>query len=473
MNTFIGIFIVLFGVSAAARSFPTISIPKVCEASDIEDALGISPSMCDLGPDWKTKVTSASYVDVYQDVTQCKRSKPFFYTNMPWLLMRSPRLEVRRVAYTIQEELTSQVIKQVSNSQTPYKLLLAESAKRAAVYTDQVEQVVTDVVTRADSNESMNAYLREAEAYTPQLCLIFADPGCAATLKDAFEMSRVISLYNKKIDMQISLTMVDEAKRLFTESHFSRGLSIAALRISGLALDAQKGNLPKTHLLDDLVTAFEEAGYDQRSALDLSFTFLAFYGTRGASMVSAIDLVTPENQSVMLSSMMIAASLGVLDAVTLPSTHPYSLPPTVTTSCTYGAPYHFWMPAALAWQLVRKNHSARSSMIAAHILGVGYEALATTVDREPWDELTISAMSISNNGVRINIAMNDAGAKFGSEIATEKRISHSNIDARITMLMNSANKLPALTNDQASKLFENKFLFISRWLLIFMPNAGF
>ncbi len=464
----------IFSSFSFAASQPATA-RNVCHANEVNEVIGLSPEMCNLGSEWKDLVATGTYAEVYQAVLSCKRTKPFFYTNMPWLLLRSPRIEVRRVAFTIQEDLAGQIIRQVSDGkdQTPYKMVLTESAKHPAVYGDHVIANVEQVIRNAGSNQSMDQYLEQAEAYTPELCLIFADLGCAAALKDAFKLSHVISLYNKSIDMQISVTMVDETKHLFEESHFKQGLAIAALRISDLAQQALKGTPPATHLLDDLVSSFEEAGYDQRSALKLSFNFLSFYGTRGASMAAAIDLVTPENQSVMLSSMMIAASLGILDSATLQTTHPYSLPAQMTTNCEYGSPYHFWMPAALAWQLVAKGHSPHSSMIAAHILGVGYEALASTVSRKPWAPLTIPSKSISNNGVRVNIAMNDAGAKFGSEIAAGKHTTSVNLDHRIELLVNSPADLAPLTEAQAAKLFETKYLFILRWLLIFTPNLGF
>ena len=417
---------------------------------------------------WEDIVTKGSVTEILSYLDEKCHLKYFREFNIiTWRLLASPRAEVRLVAHQIQLNSADELMFQLHVPQTPsYLDVLNDSASRPSHYSSNVRTHVLNAIEDTRPDNPLNPLLLKAKLLAPLICVPFETKNCASALKDAIQLSHV-SVVNIG-----QVTMSDQVKSVFIDERFNQGLAMTTLEILNHIKYAQQGHPPTSHLFDDLIKNFRATGLDADTSLEFTFDFFALYGTRGASMDSISGIVTSENQSVMLAAYLISSGIGVLDAFTLSSGHPYSLPAEFTTNCAYGSTYHFWMPAAISWQLTKK-HSVKSSWMAAHILGVGYEMFSSTWGREPSVYLTRETKSTENNMTRIEIAMNDAGARFGAEMGKTLKITPANIDERINIFLDSAHDFVPLSFDQATKLYNyNTPGYIMRWWQMFVPNVG-
>lgn len=452
----------------------TNDIAKICQDTTNLDAVNIQDKKAWTGcsgmdEHWGRVVTNGSSLDIFSYIQKtCNLHQLRTFNPMTWLLLASPRIEARLVAHQLQLSSVDEFMFQHHQPQTiNYLNVLSESAKNPAKYSPEVAAKVNEELTDPGNQNLLNALLDKAKAYTSVICLPFSTFGCSSALRDAMALSHV-----EKVGIG-QVSMSEQVKHVFIDERFNQGLALMTLEILNDIKAAQAGFPPTTHLFNNLIKNFKLTGLNEKTAIEFTFDFMALYGTRGAEMDSIWSLSTIENESTMLAAFIISSGIGILDGYTLASGHPYSLPAEITTHCAYGSPYHFWMPAAISWALVNRGHNFKSSLMAPHIMGVGYEMFSETLFRTPWMPLARESKSLENNMTRIEIAMNDAGARYGAEMGKQFKISHRNIDERIDNLLKSASDLPPLSAEEAVALYSsNKLGYLFRWWEIFKPSAG-
>jgi hypothetical protein len=379
----------------------------------------------------------------------------------PWLLLASPRLEVREAAHAWQLRLATQFL--AGYDPRSIREALASAANQSRTYSPAATSSVHASLTNARAFADFRGKFKLISTLAPELCLPFGGGrDCASTLREALLLGAV-----GRLESTALVTMMDSVERVFSDPAHRRALSQVAITLLDRLDSADLGG----NFLDDLLAAYRTV--DATRAEDLAFDYLAFYGTRGASVDYVRELANGENYPVLLASYVISSALGVLDARTLSSGHPYSYPVALQTSCSYGAPYHFWLAAALARQLVLLGHSPRSAFLAAHLTGVGYEVFADTTTRTAWLPLTYDSDDYSDDAIRTNIVFDDAGARFGAMAGAMRSAGELDVDARLTLLYRKARFDRGLSEKTAESLHRFALpLFLARWWSVFAPDAG-
>lgn len=400
----------------------------------------------------------------------------------PWILLNSSRAEIHNGMYLVQQYLAAQFLSRTGYSPLDVDGVLAQAASREATPFSQatVQQVVNTITAaRNDSSNKIAQEYQKLKSYVGGLCVIFLDFGCASALQDEMNIGQVGTLATS-IDGNgtTDLTVMGPIQTLFTDSRYVQGLAIAARTLESRVAAAQSGSLPasgsSSDFFSDIQSSYVQAGFDAATATNMAYTFIAYYGARGASVEFTSSLATAENYPILVSAYVISAAIGVLDAYTLSSGHPYSFPPSQATHCNYGRPYHFWLSAFLARQLVLDGHPGRSSEIAAHIAGVGYEMAAGTSTRIPYVSLTLPSNHPSNNSIRMNIAIDDAGAKYGASVGSGDSPDTTDIDDRISQLLGETTSFTPISEAQAEDLYTNHFAqYALDWNSVFHPDDGF
>lgn len=166
--------------------------------------------------------------------------------------------------------------------------------------------------------------------------------------------------------------------------------------------------------------------------------------------------------------------MPLADSLSVSSGHPYVYPKTVTTRCDTEKPYHFWLTAFLARDLV-KNHkiSARGAAAAAFSAQKGYEMLSSTVSRDPSKAFQVETFDPHNNLMRADMGFSSAGAVYGAQSAVGK-VPSLDVDLGIKAMIEGAVSKPVLTDKESKELVRSMGLeFMMRWNAILSPNSAF
>ncbi len=134
----------------------------------------------------------------------------------------------------------------------------------------------------------------------------------------------------------------------------------------------------------------------------------------------------------------LAQLIPYFDAISKPG-EPFSLPDTISTSCSIRKSYHFWAAAYNAWNLSSRynladlknnpairNKIAYGSFAAAHSAALMYQLIpmGNTTSRHPMYIYSTSALSGWNSVVRFDLTMAMAGAYFGAYTLNEAMSSY-------------------------------------------------
>jgi hypothetical protein len=208
----------------------------------------------------------------------------------------------------------------------------------------------------------------------PYACGIFGADECQKVVRDATYMTAPYSGGPGYISLP------DVVTEMGTEPIYAKASAKLALRTLGLVAIADQGKKINADLLEDTKQAFLEAGVDSSRVEEYAFKLLGIYGSRGASMSPLLDkqnVINEDNYIVFASLAVVASSISYLDTVMFPTGHTYSLPKNISTHCDYTRPYHFWLPAYLAYAMKKKGYSNQAIMQGLHILGTGYEEVVS------------------------------------------------------------------------------------------------
>ncbi len=308
----------------------------------------------------------------------------------------------------------------------------------------------------------------------------------AACLKDAGDLKLATCLHAMDIiedRMRIShgtahdvmaMTNLPLWKDVFESRKYDEGLRISALK---LLQRASSKKLDKSdNLFGDLQSSFVESGMNKLEAEEASWKILGIIANGGANTFQRTSgLEGGSQRSIALGS--IANSIGFLDlkksrlGLSL-----YSYPSNLITQCDNVKPYHFWMTAYLARELVKEGISPDDAATATYITQKAYQlkreiAYANNPNFKPYAILTRPAYDPAQQIVRTDLAFGSAGALFGSISRLQANSQIINVDLAVISLLQDSTPLPAITPEKAREL--NVLSAYDLWSTIFSPDSAF
>lgn len=267
---------------------------------------------------------------------------------------------------------------------------------------------------------------------------------------------------------------------IYTNPVYQEGIRLATLKV----LENVKKNPPdkNSNIFDDLTSSFMSTKQlNAKQAQRAAFAVLGVIANGGTNLYTRIQTVENANDLSQVGKglSVIAASMGYLDRMKQEKgLGLYSFPPSVKISCDSSKPYHFWLSAALAYQLAESGHDPKSSAAAAFISEKAYHltrgkgagaagSLQAVLTKNTFDPVI--------NVVKMDIAYGASGAFFGVAAQTNK-IESANIDVDKALFDNleNAKSEKGMSSSEASSLVKDSPLFAFRkWDTVVEPNNSF
>lgn len=286
---------------------------------------------------------------------------------------------------------------------------------------------------------------------------------CVRALGRALEIVRPVFFQ----DMSYMPRAVWE-KLLSNERFYSDGLRKASLKIISRLKNSKKSG---GFILEDLVSSFQESGLPKADSLDAAYDVLALYGNGGANLgerlrrlsinsASSARRITryckPFENSVCGYLDIIGKAIPVLDYEYLRSgSYLYSLPKGSNSRCNNQKSYYFWLNAYLTRQLVKEGFEAKSAVLGAYALSIGYQFNRDQgVSSQP--KLGANAFLFRSsfdpvyNIIRTDLASAYTGAIFGAE----NKIT--SLDENLLKLLRASNTSTSESYDPSSVLDQIK-----------------
>lgn len=394
------------------------------------------------------------------------------YTNedTPWESSQYPDITLRKQSYdkgilslNINDDLGLQSEAKVREFlQNPGGRKFPESYGESLTEHSQREWNHLKPSSYSDDNQSKG--IEQAEKSFLPLCALFSITDakeCESGLKETIKLMTPVN----------NLTAIPVLKEVLTDKLYAKGASIAAVKI----MDKINSDAPvKGNLYDDIYDSFRKVGLDRSKAEDYTWNLLAAYGARGANVYLLADRVlNRDNAATLLALQVIASGVNVLDSRTFKSSHPYSYPKTVTTSCDTGKPYHFWMTAYLSRRLTKQSKNPEAGANAAYLANVGYQMKSTTFGRDPRRAFTTPTYSAANNKIRLDLSVASAGAVFGAQSFKGSDLDKTiSVDNGIKAIVEKAEVLPIMNSSDVAELWDGTgFEGFKKWTRIFAPEA--
>lgn len=243
---------------------------------------------------------------------------------------------------------------------------------------------------------------------------------CRQNIKELFNLTQIQQIWPYTDGPTTSLSLPHIIKKILTSADHLK-LSIETLKPlldKALVQDYEmKGNIKS--LLK------EKAGtltyLSQKEQDELVWDSLAYYATRGASPEGyAKNLANAQTIYSFSTHFELFNLMHVFDSQKVSGENLFSLPEVKKNSCIVGKPYHFWMSAYLARDLVKKKISKKQAFFATAAVGVLYDFMGSgaaqreriRIYQEPLD--SIYTMSIQQS-----LIYKIVGAYYGA-VGSEK-----------------------------------------------------
>lgn len=393
------------------------TINSICERSGESAAIGGWRTKC---ADIDEKVLASGTADeVYKWMSGnlCDTS----LNSRAWLFLMHPRLEVKLAAYRVALLQADQLITAaVSDAGKPDPArpgavtfgYFEKARKQSFAYPDGFEKKIAAKFEKMmkDPDLAMPGWEKGAKKAAIPACVPYGDVFCP----EAFlSVVKIMSPRIAPVGAVVSLP--DKLQGIVTDPGSVDLLIKIALVVSQRLHDAESGR-HEGNLFDDIEAETFRLAARTSAANDLAWEYLGMYSTRGAAMDVLAPFFEKENGPLFAAYYVISAGLSLLDGYRWKAgLTPYSLPPRVTTQCNYGKPYHFWMAAYLARELRKAGKRKSTSLVATHLAGMLYSFSANSWGRDPLAPFLEPFDSIANQGTRIDLAWNDAGAWYGAQ----------------------------------------------------------
>lgn len=453
--------------------------------------------------------------NMFNDIISLKLPENGEFDITPWLLLNSPKKEVRKTAVFIQEFLAIRLLNYYkryyfsARSRTEMRGLdgidnVLNSTLDSSTLLKFYEQLLLinnpsvimfekskGILSSRDSLSGKNSYYVKSREYGAQasrlLCSRFLNFECISHLNYIINlvMPNTATNWNsfsspRKKTIAVTISLPDIINEVITDVSYIKPIAHLAVTLINKSQYAETNNIVSGGFFEDIKKSFIKFGFSHKESEQRAWKVIAFYSTRGASMSLLGDVVDPQTLPVILAMMSISSIVSYLDLYPLKdraSNEKYSLPRSIKSDCAYGKPYHFWMAAYLAWHLVNeKNASPKSAILATHLAGILYEMTSITYGRNPHLTLELPKNSIHNNSIRWSLIFKDAGARYGATYG--KHVLNDNIDSLYMMNLNKGKSLNMKTEDTTprdatEKSFFLNAIFMYRWEKVMVPHTYF
>ncbi len=252
--------------------------------------------------------------------------------------------------------------------------------------------------------------------------------------------------------------IIDEILR---DPTYSKVLNPFAAHLIDLYL---KNSLVKTNLMDEMTSAFIQAGFTETEAIERVMKVMAFTSLQGPEMFRVVSRYLNDQADSLIPRILNALHListipSILDLRQINAgKNMYSLPPSISSSCFSGKYYHFWMAAYWGYKLAKQfNESPAkqdSAMKGVWLVAVSYHKFSQTYGRNPFQALTISADSHYVDLHRRDLSYYASGITFGQDLANKNNLNwcefkQTSVDNDLhTLLQYSKPTKPLHTQDE-------------------------
>jgi len=272
-----------------------------------------------------------------------------------------------------------------------------------------------------------------------------------------------MNLANSSANFADYLSFPDIMKQLHDDQRYSKAAALLSLKIIERIQDARAdGNsLSYGNLYDDTYSSFISVGASPQEASQYVINLLSLYGMRGSENETFLTIPFRYSDGAFTpfeSMTFIAKAINYLDLAKLKNGNLYSLPASARTRCEYSRPYHFWMAASLANELIKSGYSAGVAFKAVHKISLAYELVGSTGNKQATNVFTIDSYL---KETQKNFAFNDAGAfwiasKMGQDIS---------VDNMLTKIMNSEKQnIPDWAKEPGALLGAVKATAVPYWI---------
>ena len=386
------------------------------------------------------------------------------YEGSPWQLSLYPHVEIRKKA--IEENLKNfgelpdlnqvkDFLKDSKSGVKRYKPYLTKYSKASSV---DLPSLLLMAPNQQKDLKNGSGYISYA------LCMNY-------TLTHYKSCVKGLGKISKDLAPRGSIMAVPLLNKVLNDPSYNNGAAKAALKIlARVETKSLTGNV-----FDDIFDSYKEAGMNEKDANEHAWNLIAVWSTRGANISILNDFATTDNLHTLKALSIISGAAPYLDQLRIDNgINPYSLPPEVKSTCTYGKVYHFWMSAYLAREIGNETGDPVGGMYAAYLAEMGYQMKSQTLGRDPNRAFVTETYSTANNKIRIDLAHGSAGAVYGMKAASGKKIDSMSIDTAIFNLVKDAEKKPVLTEAEANEEW-NDYSGVGgylRWKEIFAPDSA-
>jgi hypothetical protein len=211
------------------------------------------------------------------------------------------------------------------------------------------------------------------------------------------------------------VTAIGAFQNAATNPKLTEGLRLAVLALHSRWKEGKVS--PDANLFEDIHGAFLSSGLSASEAEDAAWDTLAALSVGGPNMAVRFDtlylsMIGSNPNAFALSAL--GEMIPFLDSQKMRGEPPavYSLPAGYSFPCDSGKTYHFWMAAYLARRLGREGYAEGASRAAIYASNVGYQAMGRSAGVTSL--LKVPSLSPTDVGIRIDLNLAAAGARFGS-----------------------------------------------------------
>ena len=235
-------------------------------------------------------------------------------------------------------------------------------------------------------------------------------------------------------------------------------------------------------IFSDLKGAFRRSGLSSADSVEYTWNVLGLIATGGPNLSLRLEQVLafsdggqpiPQNAAALI---FISVAMEVLDSFKAQANkNLYSYPSTLVARCDNAKPYHFWMAAFDARELVARDKLSEAAALSASFISVkAYQAVRSQLNGggELFSGVLSSATySPASEIIRTDLAYGAAGSKFGATLGDARRSSAIDVGKILgAVLRNSSVLSPISSAEQEHMSLPSQYF---RWDEIFSPDTAY
>ncbi|RYZ90693.1 MAG: hypothetical protein EOP06_07605 [Proteobacteria bacterium] len=309
--------------------------------------------------------------------------------------------------------------------------------------------------------------------------VLCAEAGALSTLGCRNGLNLIAErLHPKMVGSNLPIVRPDLYADVLLNQELNEGLRLAALKVQSRLKDPSAPG----DVYSDLVQSFRRTGATIRDADEAAWKVLGLIATGGQNIDVRMKSLLPGGKRAhtmpqnMAAISLISVAMTALDSErNLRKLPLYSYPSSLVTTCDNAKPYHFWLSAFNARELVLKDKlgetaSRNASFATQKAYQLAREDLAGNGGSRFSGILRKNSYSPASQIVRTDLAYAAAGAEFGASIASSSKAQRISVDRKIGSLLAESRPLPKLSEAEEDT-YRLPSLY-QRWKNVFAPNQA-